>query len=112
MDTSLATPARVRFVGAAVIGVSLVLLAINFARQQSGMTPFGPELGADYPAFYVAGEILNSEPSRLYDLALQEKLYRRLMPARRPTKSSFFPARRSSRSYTGRWPCCPTHGLI
>ncbi len=74
------TPFRVRFVAAGIIVAALLLVGVNFAKQHGGMTPFGPELGGDYPAFYVAGQILNTEPSRLYDLGLQETLYRRVIP--------------------------------
>ena len=69
-------PQMIRFVAIAMLAVGLLLVALNCATQHGGMTPFGPELGADYPAFYIAGEILNSKPEKLHDLAAQESLYR------------------------------------
>ena len=89
---SFATPARVRFVAAAMIACALLLVAIGFAKQRDGITPFGPELGGDYSAFYVAGQILNSEPDRLYDLALQEKLHRQLIPGTPADQILFYPS--------------------
>jgi hypothetical protein len=74
-------PKQVRFIASAMIGIALVLVAVSFARQHGGMTPFGTELGGDYPAFYLAGRILNSAPERLHDMALQEKLYHEVIPA-------------------------------
>ncbi len=73
--------ATVRFAAVAVLGVSLVLLAVSVITTVRGRTVFGPSLGADYAAFYTAGTILNEYPSdRLYDLQLQDRLYHGLFP--------------------------------
>lgn len=63
---------------------ALLLLILCLTTQEKNTTVFGPTLGADYPAFYIAGKTLNSEPDRLYDLQLQYELYHQLAP-RSPT---------------------------
>jgi hypothetical protein len=75
-----------------MIVCALLLVGFNFATQQGGTTRFGPDLGGDYPAFYVAGHILNTQPDRLYDLALQEKLYREVIPDASPKEFLLFPS--------------------
>ncbi|MEI6085263.1 MAG: glycosyltransferase family 87 protein [Verrucomicrobiota bacterium] len=73
---------RNRFVCVAVIGVAVVALIVELATHRDGRTVFDSTLGGDFPAFYVAGEILNqSNRDRLYDLQFQKDLYRELMPA-------------------------------
>jgi hypothetical protein len=85
-------PKQVRFVAAAMLAVALLFVALNFAKQHGGITPFGPELGADYPAFFIAGQVLNSTPERLHDLALQEKLYHQLIPDAPAGQFLFYPS--------------------
>jgi hypothetical protein len=71
---------RIRFVCAALIGMSVALLAASFATWKAGRTAFGPPLGGDFAAFYTAGTILNgSEPYRLYDPALQFALNHKVL---------------------------------
>jgi len=70
-----------------IIG-AFVLLILCVTTQEKNATIFGPSLGADYPAFYLAGKILNSDPDRLYDLHLQAELYRKLAPR---SSSDWFP---------------------
>jgi hypothetical protein len=86
------TAKQVRFVAAAMVGIALLLVAVNFAKQHGGITPFGPELGGDYPAFYVAGRILNSAPERLHDMALQERLYHQVIPDAPPGQFLLYPS--------------------
>ncbi|HEV3163407.1 MAG TPA: glycosyltransferase family 87 protein, partial [Isosphaeraceae bacterium] len=63
--------------------MNLLLLAFMFATERAGRTALGPGLGADYPAFHIAGFILNRyPPDRLYDAQLQDRLYHQLLPAR------------------------------
>ncbi len=85
------TPNQVRLVAAAMVAVALLFVAVSFAGQHGGMTPFGTELGGDYPAFYVAGRILNSTPERLHDMALQEKLYHQVIPDAPPGQFLLYP---------------------
>jgi hypothetical protein len=67
----------------AVLAVHLVLLAVMFATARGGRTALGAALGADYAGFYVAATILDEHPpERLYDLAVQDRLYHRLLPER------------------------------
>lgn len=82
----------VRWVAAATIGCAVVLLAVNFVGQRDGLTSFGPQLGADYPAFYTAGHLLNTAPSRLYDLTLQDQLFHRWIPGAPADQLLFYPS--------------------
>ncbi len=76
---------RIQFVSVAVIVVAAILLLLSFAASEDRKTVFGPQLGADYANFYIAGTILNSaEPGRLYDLRLQSQLYHELLPQAPP----------------------------
>lgn len=79
--SSLLDRQRVRFVCATVIVMAAVMLAVGFVTAEQGQTVFGPQLGADYAQFYVAGTLLNStRPARLYDLSLQDKIYHQQFP--------------------------------
>jgi Glycosyltransferase family 87 len=78
---------RVWFVGLAFLAINLALLGVSFATSDGGRTALSPVLGADhaalggdYPAFYVAGTLLNRyPPQRLYDLDLQARLFHHVM---------------------------------
>ena len=75
-----------------MLGMHLLLLAVIFATTRGGRTILGPGLGADFAGFYPAGTILNAyPPDRLYDLALQDRLYHRLLPAMPPGKGMIVP---------------------
>jgi hypothetical protein len=64
-----------------VLTVYAVVLAVSFATSVRGHTIFGPSLGADFGAFYVAGEIFNRyQPDRIYDNELQHQLYQEQFP--------------------------------
>lgn len=64
-----------------VLAVYLAVLSVSFTTHVSGRTRFGPYLGADFAAFYVAGSIFNSyAPERVYDRELHTQLYRQLFP--------------------------------
>jgi hypothetical protein len=72
---------RVLFVSAAVLVMSLALLAVSFATAERGQTVFGPPLGADYAGFYAAAMLLNTTPpDRLYDFTLQDAIYHEVLP--------------------------------
>lgn len=63
----------------------LAVFAISFATNVNGRTIFGPALGADFGAFYVAGKIFNSQGhDRIYDAALQHQLYLEHFPQAPP----------------------------
>lgn len=65
-----------------ILAVYAVLLSISFATQVTGRTIFGPQLGADFGAFYIAGRIYHTVgPARIYDRALHHQVYRELFPA-------------------------------
>jgi hypothetical protein len=68
-----------------VLAVYLVVFAISFATNVRGRTIFGPSLGADFAAFYVAGQIFNTHsPDRIYDSQLQHQLYQEQFPNAEP----------------------------
>jgi hypothetical protein len=73
---------RLSFVCGSVIAIAFTLLVVSFVTVRNGRTIFGSTLGGDFPAFYVAGSILNHFPStRLYDLTLQDQIYRETIPS-------------------------------
>jgi len=77
----VAKPHRIRLVSIVVIAAATMLLLVSFATSADRETVFGPQLGADYANFYIAGTILNSaDPSQLYDVRLQGELYHELLP--------------------------------
>ena len=64
-----------------MLAVYLAVFAISFASNVNGRTIFGPSLGADFGAFYVAGKIFNTQPpDRIYDGALHHQLYQEQFP--------------------------------
>ncbi len=74
---------RVRGWCGVVLVVYLALITVSFATavRNQGQTVFGTTLGADFPAFYVAGKIINEHgAARLYDRALQWRIYHELFP--------------------------------
>jgi hypothetical protein len=68
-----------------VLVVYSIILSISFATQTNGRTVFGPQLGADFGLFYIAGTIFNTQtPDRIYDRNLQRELYRKHFPEEPP----------------------------
>jgi hypothetical protein len=66
----------VQFICILVLAVYLILLTVAFATNVKGKTIFGPYLGADFGAYYIAGKIFNEHgPQRIYDAALHNQLY-------------------------------------
>lgn len=58
-----------------------VIASASFLMQQQGRTIFGPQLGADFAAFYIAGKIYNDvSPDRIYDRELERELYHQIAP--------------------------------
>ena len=63
------------------LAMYVLVLAISFFTQSAGRTVFGPQLGADFGAFYAAGRIYREAgPSQIYDRALHRRIYRELYP--------------------------------
>jgi hypothetical protein len=78
---------RVRGWCGIVLVMYLVLIAVSFATalRNQGQTVFGTTLGADFPAFYVAGKIINEHgAAELYNRELQGRLYHELFPREDP----------------------------
>jgi hypothetical protein len=74
-------PGAREFRNVCVIIVCVVALAGITSVVQSHAGYFGSAFGGDFPAFYMAGRILNDYPAdRLYDLSLQSTLYHALQP--------------------------------
>ncbi len=70
-----------RRVSILILAIYLIVLTFSFATAKRGKTVFGPFLGADFGAFYVAGQIFNNyEPARIYDGALHRQLYKERFP--------------------------------
>src|SRR5215831_3674733 len=71
----------IRSVCLLVLTIYSIILAISFATQRSGRTVFGPQLGADFGAYYVAGAIFNHvTPGRIYDRDLHRAIYQEVFP--------------------------------
>lgn len=68
--------AYIRAITVLVLAVCLVVLTFSFVTAKRGRTVFGPFLGADFGAFYVAGQIYNRYgPELIYDRLLHRRLY-------------------------------------
>jgi Glycosyltransferase family 87 len=78
---------RARGWGIVVLTVFVMLMAVSFltALQDEGQTVFGPTLGGDFPAFYVAGKLVNEQGAeQLYNHAVQIASYHELFPRQDP----------------------------
>ena len=72
---------RARFAAAVAVVASVALLVASLLTARHNRLPTGGGLGADYLAFYDAGDILRRfGPGRLYDLPLQSNLYHARLP--------------------------------
>lgn len=64
-----------------VLAVFVIILTVSVATSKRGRTVFGPFLGADFGAFYVAGQIFNNHgPASIYDAALHRRVYKENFP--------------------------------
>jgi hypothetical protein len=64
-----------------VLAFYLVAFVVSFATSAGGRTVFGPYVGADFGAFYIAGKIFNTRsPDRIYDVALHHQLLHEQFP--------------------------------
>ena len=78
------TRSYIKFVCLLVLAVYLIVFLVSFYTSKTSRTIFGPHLGADFAAFYIAGEIFNSAPSAIYDYELQDQRYRQHFPDATP----------------------------
>jgi hypothetical protein len=75
-------PADIQAICWLILVTNTLILGLAFITQVSGRTVFGPQLGADFGAYYVAGRIYNSlAPERIYERELHQQLYHELFPA-------------------------------
>ena len=73
--------AYIRRIAILVLAVCVIVLTFSFATAKRGRTVFGPFLGADFGAFYVAGQIYNRYgPANIYDGSLHRQLYKENFP--------------------------------
>jgi len=64
-----------------ILAIYCIVLTVSFATAKHGRTIFGPSLGADFGAFYVAGQIFNHYgPASIYDVPLHRRLYQESFP--------------------------------
>ncbi len=71
----------IRFYCLAVMLFAATILVTAFATERRGRTVFGSNLGADFVQFYVAGVIFNNySGERLYDLELQQQIFKEMFP--------------------------------
>jgi hypothetical protein len=73
--------AYIRKIAILVLAVFFIVLTVSFATAKRGKTIFGPFLGADFGAYYVAGQIFNNhDPARIYEFELQRRVYKQNFP--------------------------------
>lgn len=71
----------IRFYCLVAILFAVTILVTAFVTERRGRTVFGSNLGADFVQFYVAGVIFNTySAERLYDLELQQQIFREMFP--------------------------------
>ena len=71
----------IQFICLLVLAFYLVAFVVSFATSAGGRTVFGPYVGADFGAFYIAGKIFNTRsPDRIYDVALHHQLLHEQFP--------------------------------
>jgi len=88
LDRRLNRP-YIQFICLLLLGVYLSVFALTFATSSGGRTIFGPFLGADFGAFYVAGKIFNTgQADRIYDRALHHQVYDAQFPTADPDTQS------------------------
>jgi glycosyl transferase family 87 len=77
--------AYIRRIAILVLAIYVFVLTVSFATAKGGRTVFGPFLGADFGAFYVAGKIFNEYgPENIYDVSLHQRLYKETFPTAPP----------------------------
>ena len=64
-----------------ILLIYALMMAAAFYSHREGRTVFGPQLGADFAAFYVAGRIYREvAPAAIYDRPTQRKYYQEFCP--------------------------------
>jgi len=59
-----------------ILVINLTTFVVAFATSKDGRSIFGPYLGADFGAFYIAGKVFNTHPhQQIYDANLHQQLY-------------------------------------
>lgn len=73
--------AYIRRIAILILAIFVIVLTVSFVTAKRGKTVFGPFLGADFGAFYVAGQIYNNYgPASIYDVPLHRRLYQENFP--------------------------------
>jgi len=81
----------IRKIAILVLAIFFIVLTVSFATAKRGKSIFGPFLGADFGAFYVAGQIFHSHgPARIYDFELQYRVYRQNFPDAPPDEALMY----------------------
>lgn len=81
----------IRKIAILVLAIFFIVLTVSFATAKRGKSIFGPFLGADFGAFYVAGQIFNNQgPARIYDFELQYRVYRQNFPDAPPDEALMY----------------------
>ncbi|MBA3037871.1 MAG: DUF2029 domain-containing protein, partial [Desulfobacterium sp.] len=79
-------PPFIRFTTITIIIIGVLNLFVAFYTSAGGQNVYGSWSGGDYSCFYIAGKILNNNPSKLYDFRLQNELLHSLLPKISPTE--------------------------
>ncbi|MFN0085439.1 MAG: glycosyltransferase family 87 protein [Blastocatellia bacterium] len=75
----------IRSISLLILVIYAAAAVVSFYTQAAGKTVFGPQLGADFGAFYTAGRIYREvAPDRIYDRAEQRRVYREIYPSGQP----------------------------
>ena len=81
----------IRKIAILVLAVFFIVLTVSFATAKRGKTIFGPFLGADFGAFYVAGQIFNNhDPARIYEFELQRRVFKENFPDAPPDEALLY----------------------
>src|SRR5262245_39149304 len=71
----------IRALSILVLTIFIFIQGMTFIVRLGTRTVFGPNLGADFAGYYIAGKIYNSNPpDKIYDRDLQRKIFRDLFP--------------------------------
>src|SRR5437867_1299178 len=74
---------------AAILLVIVVPVGVNLARGTASNAGAW-SVGGDFVELYTAGRVLNDhEQDRLYDVALEDRIYRELVPGAGPLRRAF-----------------------
>jgi hypothetical protein len=73
---------KLQFFCVSVLLMTLILLALWARNPDIGTSGWGPQFGADFAGFYVAGRILNlHSPADLYNISVHDRLYHEVLPS-------------------------------